>query len=482
MRQHRRVGSHSLFSLIEELIVSLAEVGVEHSVLVRNGRVVYPQRCAGGEQRTGKHLLVAIEIGSGCTVVAAHETLHERVGIELRVPHQLAEHVGTKFCEVGAERSVHLLEEHRGVVALEELYVLLENVEVGERSHHVVEVDAVVPDEDVVGNLRPAFERTHEVASRLVVGERHLALGVDVAEHYVHVWQRLHMLRRVHGEEVGKRRELLVGEAFCQAVEEAYVAAGRRTLVLVHLAALGALAVGVVAVVLTYRNHVLLGVGLEYRVDAVGYDLEDVGIGEAPLAVVAGTSFAVDERVVLGVRLAVDRRRQKSVERMHPHVGGEHLAVLLQAHPVAVGAVVVRVAERLSEAERRTLRHVHLRNAHVGRRRERVEILSEIFDAELFLEQCRNAVYSTLAARRLYGECAARTVDYVSVVGGFVGRLSNHNAVLRAVTIGNDSQVATRCFAHEALQQLRRLTVHVVLLSKHDACLRLALAHERHLR
>lgn len=272
------------------------------------------------------------------------------------------------------------------MVALEELYVLLENMEVGERRHYIIEVDAVVPYEDVVGNLRPAFERPHEVASRLVVGKRHLALGVDVAEHYVHVGQRLHMLRRMHGEEVGKRRELLVGEALGQAVEEAYVAAGRRTLVLVHLAALWALAVGVVAVVLTYRNHVLIGVSLEYRVDAVGYYLEDVGVGEAPLAVVAGTSFAVDERVVFGVRLAIDRRWQQSVERMHPHVGSEHLAVLLQAHPVAVGAVVVRVAERLAEAERRTLRHVHLRNAQVGRRRERVEVLSEIVDTELLLE------------------------------------------------------------------------------------------------
>ena len=194
------------------------------------------------------------------------------------------------------------------------------------------------------------------------------------------------MLRRMHGEEVGKRRELLVGEAFSQAVEEAYVAAGRRTLVLVHLAALWALAVGVVAVVLTYGYHVLRRVSLEYRVDAVGYNLEDVGIGETPLAVVAGTTLAVDERVVLGVRLAVDRQWQQAVERMHPHVGSEHLAVLLQAHPVAVGAVVVRVAERLAEAERRTLRHVHLRNAHVGRGRERVEILSEIVDTELLLE------------------------------------------------------------------------------------------------
>ena len=71
---------------------------------------------------------------------------------------------------------------------------------------------------------------------------------------------------------------------------------------------------------------------------------------------------------------------------MHPHVGGEHLTVLLQAHPVAVGAVVVRVAERLAEAERRTLLHVHLRNAHIGRGRERVEVLSEIVDTELPLE------------------------------------------------------------------------------------------------
>lgn len=125
---------------------------------------------------------------------------------------------------------------------------------------------------------------------------------------------------------------------------------------------------------------------------------------------------------------------------------------------------------------------MHLRYAYIGRRRERVEVLSEIVDAELLLEQRRNTIYCALATRRLYGECALRTVYYVSVVGGFGSSLAYHHVVLGASTIGNDTQFATRCLAHEALQQLRSLAVHVVVLGKHDACLRLALAHETHLR
>ena len=86
------------------------------------------------------------------------------------------------------------------MIALEELYVLLQDMEVGERCHHIVEIDAIVPHENIVGYLRPTFHCLHEIASRLVVGKWHLALAVDVAKHDVDVRQRLDMLWRVHGE------------------------------------------------------------------------------------------------------------------------------------------------------------------------------------------------------------------------------------------------------------------------------------------
>ena len=109
------------------------------------------------------------------------------------------------------------------MIALEELYVLLQDMEVRERRHHIVEIDAIVPHEDVAGYLSPTLHCLYEVASRLIVRERHLALAVDVTEHNVDVRQRLHMLWRVHGEEIGKRGELLVGESLCQLIKKSYV-------------------------------------------------------------------------------------------------------------------------------------------------------------------------------------------------------------------------------------------------------------------
>ena len=60
MRQPCRVGSHRLLSLIEEFVVCLAEVGIEHTFLMSYRRIVYPQRNARRQQRTGKHLLIPI--------------------------------------------------------------------------------------------------------------------------------------------------------------------------------------------------------------------------------------------------------------------------------------------------------------------------------------------------------------------------------------------------------------------------------------
>ena len=241
------------------------------------------------------------------------------------------------------------------------------------------------------------------------------------------------------------------------------------------------MAVSVVAVVLADGNGVASGISLENGVDATGHDFENLRIGEAPLAVIAGTSFAADERVILRMRLAIHIRRQESVERMHPHIVGEQLAVILQPHPVAVSAVVVGIAEGLAETERRAFRHVHLRNADVRRRSKRIEVLGKIVHAHTFLQQSRHAVYGALAACRLYGEGATRTVNDVSVVRSLRCLSAYHHVVLGAFGCSCDIKFGTRRLAYETLQHLRRLAVHVVILCKDNASLRFALAYKAHL-
>ena len=51
------------------------------------------------------------------------------------------------------------------MVLLEQLDVLLQNVEVRERCQVIIEIDAIVPHEDVVGNTAPALQGLDKVTS-----------------------------------------------------------------------------------------------------------------------------------------------------------------------------------------------------------------------------------------------------------------------------------------------------------------------------
>ena len=194
------LASYSSFGLVEELVIGAAAVGVEHAVLVGYGRIVDPQVLAACEQCALEFLLILIDIWRSLAVVAIHKCVHERVAVEVGVPHEFAHHIGAHLGEIAAARTCYLREVHSHVVLLEKLDILLDNREVRERGEVVVEIDAVVPHEDVVRNLSPTFEGVHKVASRGIVGEGHLALAVDVAEHDIHVRQWLDMLWRMHGE------------------------------------------------------------------------------------------------------------------------------------------------------------------------------------------------------------------------------------------------------------------------------------------
>ena len=143
---------------------------------------------------------------------------------------------------------------HRHVVLLEQLDILLQNMEVGEARHHVVEVNSIIPHENIVGNGRPAFERFHEITSRRIIGQRNFAHAINVAQHDVHIRQRLYLFGWMHGKEISQGRNLLVGETFCQLVHETDIGTCRRTFFLIHLTAILTCTEGIVSVVLTDRN------------------------------------------------------------------------------------------------------------------------------------------------------------------------------------------------------------------------------------
>ena len=254
---------HSSFGLVEEFVIGATAIGIEHTVLVSYGRIVNPQFFAARQQCSLEFLLILIDIWSSLTIVAVHKCAHKRVAVEVGVPHQFAHHIGAHLGEIAASRTCYLREVHGNVILLEKLDILLYYRKVGERRKIVVEIDAVVPHENVVRDFSPTFESGHKVAPRSIVSEGHFALAVDIAEHDVDIWQRFHMLGRMHGEKVGERAELLVGESLGKAVHKANEVARQGAFVIVYRLTIRAVAIGKITVILTHRNHVFAGIGAE---------------------------------------------------------------------------------------------------------------------------------------------------------------------------------------------------------------------------
>ena len=219
------------------------------------------------------------------------------------------------------------------MVLLEQLDVLLQNVEVRERCQVIIEIDAIVPHEDVVGNTAPALQGLDKVTSRSVVGEGYLPFTVDVAQHDVYVWQRLDMLRRVHREQVGQGTELFVRETFGQLVHKPDEVAGQGPLFLINLFAGGTMAIGEVSVVLADRNHGLAGIGPKDGVDLGSSCLKDLWIGQTPLTGISGTSFAINKRIVFGMALSETVGGEDPIEGVYPHTSGKFLFRLFQTEP-----------------------------------------------------------------------------------------------------------------------------------------------------
>ena len=140
----------SRFGFVEQFVVGLYHPFVEHSVLMRYRRVVYPQVDAAAEKGALHELLILVHERSRLAVVTLHEIKHQAVGILTGIPHEFCNHVGTQFGEITAFDTVDLREVHRHMIVLEQLNVRLQDMEVWEWAYGIVEIDTVVPYEDII--------------------------------------------------------------------------------------------------------------------------------------------------------------------------------------------------------------------------------------------------------------------------------------------------------------------------------------------
>ena len=353
----------------------------------------------------------------------------------------------------------------------------------GEGREHVVEIDTVVPDEEVVADGRPSLQRPHKVAARGVVRQGHLALAVNVAKHDVDVGPRLDMFGRVHRVEVGQRRKLLVGEAVGQPVQEVDEAARRPALALVERPTRGAGAVGEVAVVLAHRDRVHPGVGPEDRVDLRADHLEELGIGQTPLARLARTPLAVDEGVVFGVAPTVDLRRQDAVEGVDPVAAGEGLLRLLEAEPVAVEGFGHRIALALPVAECRILGVIQCGDRHVAAPGQPPGVVSVAGDAEVLLQQGHHAVNGPLAASVGDHQPPVAGLQPEAVLGQSTGIPgAEDNVAATGLSRRHDGQPRPADASDELLQQRRRPHVHRIGRIGDNPRHGLSMPYDAHLR
>ncbi len=84
-----------------------------------------------------------------------------------------------------------------------------------------------------------------------------------------------------------------------------YDTSGERALIFINRLARVTLAVGKVSVILAHGYHVPSWIGLEYRVDTLTDYFKHFRIAQAPLACLAGMTFAAEIRIILGMLHAI---------------------------------------------------------------------------------------------------------------------------------------------------------------------------------
>ena len=158
---------------------------------------------------------------------------------------------------------------HIYIVLFKQLHVRLQDVEIREGRNVVVEINSIIPYENVIRDLCPSFKCLHEMLSRCIICQGNFPVTVNITEHYIDIRKRFDVLWRIHGIEVGQCGEFLIGKSCRQLIHKINNASRWSSLVVINLFAMFALAVGKVAVILTNGDHFLVGISFEYRVNTL---------------------------------------------------------------------------------------------------------------------------------------------------------------------------------------------------------------------
>ena len=221
----------------------------------------------------------------------------------------------------------------------EDDHIVLEGAQVRERGEVVVKVDAVVPYEQIVADLRPAHQRLHEFLPRWILRQGCLAAAIDVAKHDGHVFAGDGQFGRLDGKQVGKGGYFLVRETVCNGVDKTQDGAGGAPFLFKHSQTERASAICVGAVILADADHVSVGVCFEKAVQLLADNLQNLRIAHAPLARAAGITLPIVIGIVFRMLFSVATCRKEPVASMNPVIGDEHLVGFFKMVPSLVQRV-----------------------------------------------------------------------------------------------------------------------------------------------
>ena len=286
----------------------------------------------------------------GLSIVSVNEDLHQRVGVQQRIPQQFGGDPRLHFLKFGSVGLVlRLFVDADGLVLAEGLDVGTKHLEVGPGRDVLCIVHDVVPDEKVGRNFRPSFHVVHErLVLRTSGGEGMGKATFDAAQADDHIVAGHNALGRLAGVLIGKGADELVGElvpdGVCHLVDKPYHQARLSAVLLGDGRTLRALAEGEVVILRQAVDaeervfaHDIGQAGLAY--------FQHLGVGKAELSV--GDALAVAQTEVFGVLLKEFSGGKQLSHGVRVPVGLYVAVVVLRGIPFHV-LLVVRAPNRLT--------------------------------------------------------------------------------------------------------------------------------------
>ena len=166
--------------------------------------------------------------GRGRAVIAVQEIIQGGFEVEIGIPQKPGQKPAFQLRKLVAGGGVGLLEMLMDAVSGKEPDIGLEDVQVGKRRNLVGEVDRVVPEIDVFGDLAPIGEVSQKRPALGILGDGPAAVELDRAEHDLDIRGRLGFLGGRPRILVGQGGNGLVREGRGHGVDEADDRPGRR--------------------------------------------------------------------------------------------------------------------------------------------------------------------------------------------------------------------------------------------------------------